>query len=56
MDAFLTQYTILMIGIGIAASIIGLLIQWFVIYTAVRSALRSDRERAERERYQQQRL
>lgn len=48
MDLFQTQF-IVSIVIVIASSLIGLLILWFVIYTAVRSALRSDRERAQRD-------
>lgn len=35
-------------AVGIA---ICLLILWFIIYTAVRAALRSDRERVEREQH-----
>ncbi|WP_162893227.1 hypothetical protein [Microbacterium halotolerans] len=39
-------FLVWLVGIAIC-----LLILWFVIYTAVRAALRSDRERAEREQH-----
>lgn len=51
MDAIL-QYNLAIFAVWIALVLIGILITWFVIYTAARAALRSDRERAERERYE----